>query len=139
MIRYTLRCTESHSFEMWFRDSATYDNLVAGGLVACPECGSSGVSKAIMAPAVTGKRESAPAAETAAPREIMRKLRAYREKVLAETTDVGSRFPQEARDMHEGVAEAKPIRGQATPEEAKALREEGVPILPLPPDPPKEN
>lgn len=138
MIRYTLRCTESHSFEMWFKDSATYDQLVAQALVSCPDCGSSEISKAIMAPSIAGTRkETTPTAP--APREIMQKIKAYREKVMAETTDVGSRFPQEARDMHEGIADPRPIRGQATAEEAKALQDEGIPVLPIPPEPPKEN
>jgi hypothetical protein len=139
MIRYDLKCDAGHAFDMWFADSATYDTLAAAGHVACPECGSARVEKALMAPGVSTRGRSQPMSNMPAPREIARKIAAYREKVMAETTDVGRDFPEQARDMHEGTRDHAPIRGQATPDEARALHEEGVPILPVPPEPPKEN
>jgi hypothetical protein len=135
MIRYTLKCDSKHGFDMWFADSATYDSLVGAGHVACPECGSTDVEKGIMAPNVAARSGD----KTPGPREMMRKLAEYRATVMAETTDVGKAFPEQARDMHEGLIEHAPIRGEASPEDVKSLREEGVPILPVPPEPPKEN
>ncbi len=135
MIRFSLKCDQNHAFDMWFADSATYETLVGAGHVACPECGSNDVEKGIMAPNVAAKSGG----EAMGPREIMRKISEYRATVMAETKDVGKAFPEQARDMHEGLIEHTPIRGEATPEDVKALHEEGVPIMPLPPEPPKEN
>ena len=135
MIRYTLKCDNKHNFDMWFADSATYDSLAGAGHVACPECGSNDVVKGVMAPNVAAKSDST----TPCPREIMRKMAEYRATVMAETTDVGKAFSDQARDMHEGLMDYAPIRGEVTAEDVKALHEEGVPILPVPPEPPKEN
>ena len=139
MIRYSLRCDQAHDFDMWFADSGTYDSLARDGHVSCPECGSTVVAKALMAPGIATRSSAAPVTNVPAPREIARKIAAYRAKVMAETTDVGRRFPEQARDMHEGIVEYSPIRGHATPDEAKSLIEDGVTILPVPPEPPKEN
>ena len=73
------------------------------------------------------------------PREVFNQMRAIRSKVMAETDDVGSAFPSQARQMHDGEMEHKPIRGEATPEEVKELKEDGIPIMPVPPEPPSEN
>jgi len=135
MIRYALRCDRDHDFDMWFADSATYDALAQDNHVSCPECGSTAVKKALMAPGVATRAK----AQTLAPREMMKKVAEYRAKVMAETTDVGRRFPEKARDMHEGLIENAPIRGQATPDEAKSMVDDGIAILPVPPEPPKEN
>lgn len=136
MIRYALRCDRDHDFDMWFADSATYDALARDSHVACPDCGSTGVRKALMAPGVATR---AAASRTLAPRDLMRKVAQYRATVMAGTTDVGRRFPEQARDMHEGLIDPAPIRGQATVEEAKSLVEDGIAVLPVPPEPPKEN
>jgi len=135
MIRYALRCDTGHDFDMWFADSATYDALARDNHVACPDCGSTAVEKALMAPGVATRSRP----QTLAPRDLMKKVARYRAKVMAETTDVGRRFPEKARDMHEGLIENAPIRGQATPDEAKSLVEDGIAVLPIPPEPPKEN
>jgi len=145
MILYQLGCTNDHSFESWFRDSAAFDHQVARGLLSCPVCGSGGVSKSIMAPAVvgaSGKREAQKDIEPVAARDgmlldakhqaIRAALRAIRSKILAEGHDVGTRFPEEARLMHEGAIPVQPIHGQATPDEARGLLEDGIMILPIP-------
>lgn len=124
---------------MWFADSATYTTLAEAGQVACPECGSVEVEKALMAPGIAKSEKPQAMSNTPAPRDVARMIAAYREKVMAETTDVGRKFPEQVRDMHDGVIEHAPIRGHATPDEAKSLVEEGIPILPVPPEPPKEN
>ena len=144
MIRYALACDAGHRFESWFHDSAAFDDLADRALISCPTCSSSKVDKAIMAPAVVadrGRPTSAPAEGAnlvdislmdERRRGVRERLKAFREKVLAETTDVGDRFPEEARRMHEGKIPRNEIRGQATLDEAKSLLEEGIMILPLP-------
>jgi hypothetical protein len=141
MIKYALSCENAHSFESWFPNSESYDVQARRGLIACPECGSARVSKAIMAPAIVGGDKSRPRHEaTAAPvallderqqrlREIARQLR---QEIIANSDDVGAKFPEEARAIHDGDAPARSIRGQATAEEARALIEDGVGVLPLP-------
>ncbi len=126
MIRYALVCDEGHNFDGWFRDSETFETQSSQQLVSCPSCASTHVSRAVMAPHVArGGRD----AEAARLRGMIRNLR---DKVVAGTEDVGERFPQEARAMEEGAVERRPIRGRATYEEAKALLEDGIEILPVP-------
>jgi hypothetical protein len=144
MIKYSLTCEKEHAFESWFPDSAAFDRLAKRGLVACPECNSSRISKALMAPAVVGakKIEKAPAVAEPASANValiddkhqrLREMaKALREEIMSKTDDVGSRFPEEARAIHVGDAPQRSIRGQATAEEAKALIEEGVGVLPIP-------
>jgi hypothetical protein len=133
VIRYALTCEHDHAFEAWFSSSADYDDQAERGLVECPFCASRQVRKAIMAPAVQGtKRDSEPAAPDmqAMMMEAARKIRAH----VEESFDyVGDRFAREARAIHEGESEARGIYGEATPAEVKALREDGVPVAPLPP------
>jgi hypothetical protein len=154
MIRYALKCADDHRFESWFQSASAFDALAARGHVACPVCGRTDVEKAIMAPRVA-KAETAiakPAAEAkevpavperplsgpAHPAEQM--LRKLREHIEKTSTDVGDRFATEARAMHAGDKDEAPIHGQASPAEARALIEDGVPILPLPiPVPGKRN
>ena len=137
MIRYDLRCAGGHAFEAWFGSAAAYDEQAARGLVSCALCGSPKVEKALMAPGVPlkGNRREAPAEpmlSAPAPAEIVEKLAALRREIEAKSAWVGRRFATEARAMHLGEAEARPIHGEATAEEAKALIKEGVPVAPLP-------
>jgi hypothetical protein len=135
MIKYALVCEKEHEFESWFPDSNSYDVQARRGLIACPECNSTRVSKAIMAPAIAGARKP-PAAPVALLDERQQRLRDLarhlRKEILANTDDVGAKFPEEARAIHDGEAPARSIRGQATLDEARALIEEGVGVLPLP-------
>jgi len=133
MIRYTLQCTNAHRFEAWFQDSDAFDQQASAGHVSCPECGSVEVKKSLMAPRVPKKTEDV------GPREFFNQVRAFRSKVMAETEDVGNSFPDEARKMHEGEMEHRPIRGNASSEEVKEMKEDGIPIAPIPPEPPAEN
>jgi hypothetical protein len=153
MIRYTLRCVREHTFESWFQDSAAYDSQVKRRLVSCPVCESVKVEKAIMAPRIVGKKgreraepipAPAPAAETPAPapgatqlmmaqeRELRVKLKELRDHIVKNADNVGEKFPNEARKMHYGEIEHRPIYGEASPEEAKSLIDEGVEVSPLP-------
>ena len=115
MIRYSLRCDRDHAFESWFQSSAAYDSQVRRKLVTCPACGSAKVEKAIMAPRIVGK-----------------KLKELRDHIVKNAVNVGERFPNEARKMHYGDIEHRPIYGEASPEEARSLIEEGVEVSPLP-------
>jgi hypothetical protein len=149
MIRYSLRCEHDHAFESWFQDSSAYDTQVKRKLVSCPVCGSHGIEKAIMAPRIVGKKgreSSAPApapAETGAAatstpllmaqeRELRAKLKELRDHIVKNADNVGESFPNEARKMHYGEIEHRPIYGEASPDEAQALIEEGVEVSPLP-------
>ena len=151
-----LQCGLQHKFEGWFASEADYASQQLGGLLTCPLCGDANILKKLSAPRLNlksardnassseGNRELAPVAEqvepTAAdavnvqsPEEALQAhwLRAMRE-VIAKTEDVGERFADRARAMHHGDIEQRHIRGQATPEVAKELIEEGINVMPLP-------
>src|SRR5437588_3638086 len=150
MIRYTLRCHRGHAFESWFQDSAAYEVQEKRKLVNCPACGSDRVERAIMAPQIVSKaaREDSPvpaaavAVDATAPvstplmmtqeRELRAKLKELRDHIVKNADNVGERFPNEARKMHYGDIEHRPIYGEASPEEARSLIEEGVEVSPLP-------
>ncbi|GLR83914.1 DUF1178 family protein [Bradyrhizobium iriomotense] len=152
MIRYALRCERDHEFESWFQSSSAYDQQVKRKLVTCPICGSAKVDKAIMAPRIVGKKgreraapePTAPAPTTevaqqtptslmlAQERELRTKLKELRDHIVKHADNVGERFPNEARAMHYGDKEHRPIYGEASPDEAKALIDEGIEVSPLP-------
>lgn len=131
MIRFSLHCTEGHQFDSWFQNAGAFETLKARGLVACATCGSTKVEKALMAPAVSTKEGTArPLSEPAAPEDTA--LRAMKAHLEANSEYVGLSFASEARKMHAGEAPDRAIWGEAKPEEAKKLLEEGVPVAPLP-------
>jgi hypothetical protein len=154
MIRYALRCERDHAFESWFQSSSAFESQVKRKLVECPNCGSTKVEKAIMAPRVVAKkgREVAPAAppppvpapaqEVISPgstslmmaqeRELRAKLKELRDHIVKNADDVGERFPTEARKMHYGETEHRPIYGEASLDEARELIEEGIEVAPIP-------
>jgi hypothetical protein len=139
MIKFTIKCTDDHRFDSWFQSAEAFDNLLARGLITCAVCGASDVEKAMMAPRIRdGKSEDKPQ-ETqkntslttpASPAEkALAELKAQVEK---NSEYVGMNFAREARDMHDGAAPERPIYGEARPEEARKLIEDGVPVAPLP-------
>lgn len=140
MIRYDLICAGEHEFDGWFADSASFDKQLAHGLVTCSHCGSADVRKQLMAPGIPAKsnrRADVPAkvATGAMPPEAARMLevmRKYRKAVAANSEYVGDRFAEEARKMHYEESEKRGIHGEARPDEAKALWEEGIEVYPLP-------
>ncbi|WP_454852090.1 DUF1178 family protein [Rhizobium binxianense] len=135
MIRYSLTCENAHEFEGWFSESADFDRQVASGFLTCPVCNSSSVSKLLMAPSVSTarkKEETQTLAMNAARREAFLKLKEAVAAIKANAEDVGTRFPEEARKIHYGEADARGIIGQATIDEAQALVEEGIEIAALP-------
>ena len=144
MIRYALTCDHDHPFEAWFGSSSDYDDQAARGLVECPFCGSHGVSRQIMSPAVVGAGRASPSPEAAAKMRtmMMEAAREVRAHVEQNFDYVGDSFAREARAIHEGKTEKREIYGEASPAEVKKLRDDGVPCAPLPvapPDPAKVN
>ena len=160
MIVFDLECRDGHHrFEGWFASSEDFASQQARGLVCCPQCGSAEVIKAPMAPNLArkgnqlpqaparggGSAQVAPAvsgpAAAAAPSvpappspevvAMMRALAVAQAEALKASRWVGGKFAENARAMHYGDAEAEPIHGQATPEEAHALLEEGVEVAPI--------
>lgn len=134
MIRYALKCEDGHSFESWFQSASAYDALDAGGHLSCSVCGSSKVSKSLMAPRVTVKdAQSEPVPMLSQPDTDMEKAMAeLRAKVEANADYVGPDFASQARAMHEGELPERSIWGEAKGDEARALIEDGVPVAPLP-------
>ena len=161
MIRYDLVCARRHEFESWFANSAAYDKQAKRGLVACPVCGSTKVEKAIMAPrlarsdkAVADKTIDVPEAPAPATppqppapvamispqeRELRSKLKELRDHLTKNAENVGRKFPDTARKMHYGELEHRSIYGEASPQEAKELHEEGIEFHPLPVLPDERN
>ncbi|MEO1641642.1 MAG: DUF1178 family protein [Pseudomonadota bacterium] len=125
MIKFHLKCDQDHQFESWFQSNAAFDKLAETGMISCTACGSTEVSKSMMAPAVPAKANS-----IAVPTE--KALAALREKVETSSDYVGKGFAKEARDMHDGLIPERPIYGEANLKEAKALVDDGVPVMPLP-------
>lgn len=149
MIRYALRCERDHAFDSWFQSSSAYEAQVKKKLVECPACGSTAVEKAIMAPRIASKKGRepklpvpAPAAEVIPPgptslmmaqeRELRTKLKELRDHIVKHADDVGEQFPTEARKMHYGETEHRPIYGEASLQEARELIEEGIEVAPIP-------
>src|ERR1700712_4601482 len=150
MIHYQLRCGQSHGFDGWFKDSASFEKQAKRGLIECPECGGTDVERALMAPALA-RRESvsapAPAPSTPAavpaaapeksaavrlPAQMMAALQKIRAEVEKNCDYVGPDFADQARAMHRGEVEAKGIYGETTEEQAESLAEEGINVAKLP-------
>ncbi len=135
MIRYSLKCEAGHGFESWFKEAGAFSALQTAGQVQCPVCGSSRVEKELMAPAVrpARKAEAAPRPDLSAPAsELEEKLAALRRQIEENSEYVGMNFAAEARRIHAGEAPERAIHGEAKPDEARAMIEEGLPVAPLP-------
>jgi hypothetical protein len=159
VIVYDLKCANDHVFEVWFASSQAYEDQRQRGLVACALCGSTEVGKAVMAPRLNAKgnqREAQlpalrepcePAAAAPAPvsvsnapapadvaklQAVLQALAQAQARALEQSTWVGSDFADRARAMHYGEEDHALIHGQADPQEAAALIEEGVAVAPLP-------
>jgi hypothetical protein len=161
VIKYALVCEKGHDFESWFQNSEAYDKQAKRKLVSCPTCGSTKVEKSLMAPRLSGTRKkrqggperldtetaSPPSASESAPvaivseqeREFRAKLKELREHLTSNSEYVGPKFSEEARRMHYGEIEHRSIYGEASPDDAKALHEEGIEFHPLPVLPDERN
>ncbi len=143
MIKYALNCTDGHAFESWFGSSADFDRLHGAGMISCAVCGSTRVEKAVMAPRVTKSSGTslpdhvsdtpAPDRPLSAPASVAEQAVAeLRRKIEASSENVGERFVEEARRIHNGEAPERSIIGQAKVGEAKKLIDDGIPVAPLP-------
>ncbi len=141
MIRFSLECEHEHGFEGWFRSNDDFETQKKRGFVECPACGSHKVEKALMAPAVsTGrKQEKIALAMGEAQKQAMAQLKALGEKMRENADYVGDKFAEEARKIHFGETEARGIYGEATPDEARGLIEDGVEFMPIPVFPEDQN
>jgi hypothetical protein len=131
-----LQCSQLHVFEGWFASEDDFQSQLTRGLVSCPLCGDSVVTKKLSAPRLNLSTSATPQEVAAANHSELAQLQSalltMARHVVANTTDVGDRFPEEARKMHYGETEHRNIRGQATPEETEALIDEGIAVMPLP-------
>jgi hypothetical protein len=167
MIRYRLQCQKSHEFEAWFKSSTDYERQEKRGLVSCPDCGSTKVGKALMAPGVATRKgrgdverqqdvrtgdshadQGEVTVESASPesraraemqRQFLKLMREVRKEVETNAEYVGPKFAEEARKIHFKDAEERRIWGEATREEVRELNEDGIECLPLPPLPDDKN
>lgn len=145
MIKFALECQAGHSFESWFQSTSAFDSLKGAGHLSCAVCGSTAVSKALMAPRVVARQDKIPAGKEehqtfAAPVEAqVNKAMAELRRKIEETSDyVGDRFAQEARAMHLGDKPERAIYGEARLDQARSLIEDGVPLIQLPFTPKKK-
>ena len=145
MIVYDLCCDAGHRFEGWFGSSDDYAGQSGRGLVTCPQCGSTAVDKAPMAPSVPRKGNQLPAQSAMQERhpvssepvrpevvQALKKLAEAQKRSLKDSTWVGDAFAENSRAMHYGELDTKPIHGQTTLEEAHSLLDEGIAVAPLP-------
>ena len=149
MIHYTLTCANRHEFAGWFRNSASFEDQAQTGLLECPVCGDKHVARALMAPALMKQRaEPAPIAPpqpsvpepqqvTAGPpaqlpAQVIAALQRLRAAVEKHCDYVGPQFPEMARSIHRGETDHRGIYGEATPEEAEMLADEGIQVTPIP-------
>jgi hypothetical protein len=130
-----LRCANGHAFEGWFASDDDFMDQNGRGLVECPMCADKVVSRMPSAPRLnlSGAREPArePVAK-AQPADLQAAWLEAVRHVVERTEDVGERFAEEARRIHYGEEPARGIRGQATPQERAALKEEGIETLSIP-------
>ncbi len=148
MIRYDLICVHGHGFDAWFSSSASFEEQVRKGLIACPVCGDARIEKQLMRPAIPARsnaREDKPQTtdkpalskgDAAMMRQMAREMHAL---VRERAEYVGDRFATEARKRHKAGKTDKPIWGEASPKEAGELTKEGIGIMPLPPLPDEKN
>ena len=147
MIQFTLKCDQDHRFDSWFQSAASFEALAQAGHLNCAICGSGKITKAMMAPRVAKGRAAAQATEPENAKtedaasvpvlsrpqtDVEKAIAALRAKVEAHSDYVGADFVKQARDMHEGRAPERSIYGEARPDQARALIEDGVPLMPLP-------
>lgn len=134
MIQYSLRCSNGHQYDAWFKSAAAFDEQQARGIVSCAVCGDADVGKAPMAPAVPRTDGEKVSLSSGHPDGVKFRemLRAYRQKVTSEADYVGDKFAEEARKIHFEEVEQRGIYGEATRDEVAALLDEGIEFMPLP-------
>lgn len=132
MIKYDLTCRKDHRFEGWFASSAAFDAQADDGKIACPVCNSRKISKAPMAPSVARTAATQSGTKALTPAAMRAALVELRRHVETNAENVGAAFAEEARAIHHGEAEDRPIYGDASPEDGEALAEEGINVARIP-------
>ncbi|HTI31437.1 MAG TPA: DUF1178 family protein [Sphingomonas sp.] len=127
MIVIDISCAAEHRFEGWFASAEGFENQRQRGLVSCPTCGSTEVERALSVPRIGGTRSN----EMPTAKQVLGAIAAMQAAGLKDSTYVGKDFAGRARDMAEGAIPQATIHGEATPAEAKALRDDGVAVMPL--------
>jgi hypothetical protein len=138
MILFKLRCAAEHEFEAWFRDGATYERQATRGQISCPDCGSSEIEKAPMAPRLARSSGAEEKKAPLSPAQLRRMLQELRRHIETHCDYVGDRFAEEARRIHRGEATPRGIYGEASQEDSEALAEEGIEVARIPWIPPND-
>ena len=133
MINYTLKCDQNHTFDSWFKSAEAFEMLVKKSMVVCSECGSTKITKAIMAPSVSTsrKKENKPS-ELEKKSKLKNDILELKKKIEANSEYVGNNFANEARSMYLGETPERSIYGEAKTDDAKKLIDDGIPVMPLP-------
>ena len=141
---FNLACDQDHAFEGWFGSADDYDTQLAKGLLECPVCASRSIRKLLSAPRLNLSQAPEPQAPSAAPAVVERAapspqalaMQAMAMKVaraiMENTENVGERFADEARRIHYNEAPERPIRGVASPDQARELADEGIDVMSFP-------
>ncbi len=132
MIVYDVKCPDGHRFEAWFPDSAGFEKQRKAGTVACPDCGSTEVEKALMAPNVAAKKGNQPEAGSTKAKQALMMMSKFREMVEKHCDYVGPDFAEEARKIHYSEVDQHNIYGEATAEDSQSLRDDGIEFAELP-------
>jgi hypothetical protein len=138
MIVFNLTCSNEHSFEGWFASAADFTSQQELTMLNCPLCGSTEIRKGLHAPYInSGSTAQAPReqSEQTVPRQytnVSDEVTKFIENLIANTENVGNKFPEEARKIHYREAPERKIRGNASTEEVQELREEGIDVVAIP-------
>ncbi len=133
MIKYSLQCNNFHQSESWFASSEAFDRLKNSKLLSCEVCGSTSITKSLMAPSVKSKKgtevNGALLQQSSKKNSLIQELK---KKIESTCEYVGDDFAEEARAIHDGESPERSIYGKTTIEKAKSLLEDEIPITPLP-------
>ena len=133
MINYTLKCDQNHTFDSWFKSAEAFEMLVKKSMVVCSECGSTKITKAIMAPSVsTSRKKDTKPHELEKKSKLKNEILELKKKIEANSEYVGNNFANEARSMYLGETPERSIYGEAKTDDAKKLIDDGIPVMPLP-------
>ena len=133
MINYTLKCDQNHTFDSWFKSAEAFEMLVKKSMVICSECGSTKITKAIMAPSVsTSRKKDNKPSELEKKSKLKNDILELKKKIEANSEYVGNNFANEARSMYLGETPERSIYGEAKADDAKKLIDDGIPVMPLP-------
>jgi hypothetical protein len=133
MINYTLKCDQNHTFDSWFKSAEAFEMLIKKSMVVCSECGSTKITKAIMAPSVsTSRKKDNKPSELEKKSKLKNDILELKKKIEANSEYVGNNFANEARSMYLGETPERSIYGEAKTDDAKKLIDDGIPVMPLP-------